>query len=100
MDVAFGDTIRTPRRLVLHVDAGNERFRYSCCTERQGESYCGEGGLMTLDEWLVWLDRFSDDFTGRELREAREAAQAPFTEPPGWVGFRERFAATGDPWLK
>ena len=100
MDVAYGENIRRPRRLVLEVDPTRECARYTCCTEGQGESYDSEHSLMTFDEWLTWLDKFSDDLTGRELREAREAVRETFTEPPGWRGFRERFATTGDPWLK
>lgn len=100
MDVAFGPCIHKPRRLVLEVNAKDDRFRYTCCTQGEGESYDSESSLMTLDEWMTWLDRFSDDLTGRELREAREAVREPFIEPPGWRGFRERFATTGDPWLK
>ena len=98
MDVAFGDTLRRPRRLVLEVGK-HECAKYTTCSESDGIGSQPESSMRTLDEWLKWLERFSDDLTGRELREAREAALAPFTEPASWAGFRERYKLTGDPWL-
>jgi hypothetical protein len=100
MDVAFGDNIRGPRRLILEVHPGNEYFRYTTCSEGLGVGSHSDHSLRSLEEWLKWIERFSDDLTGRELREAKEAAQAPFTEPKEWTAFRLRYAQTGDPWLK
>ena len=100
MDVAFGDNTRNPRRLVLSVNEKHECCRYTTLSESGGEGYHPEGSLRTLEEWLKWLDRFSDDLTGRELREAREAALAPFSEPIFWADFRKRYAETGDAWIR
>jgi hypothetical protein len=58
-----------------------------------------DDSLRTLEEFLCWVDRFSDDLTGRELREVKQAAAATFTEPKYWTEFRERYAETGSPWL-
>ncbi len=101
MDVAFGDNLHRPRRLILEVDARHPRFCYTTCSEcGYGIGNYGDHSLRTLEEWLVWIDRFEDDLTGRELRECKEAARAQFTEPKSWQEFRKRFAETGDPWLK
>jgi hypothetical protein len=100
MDVAFADNLNRPRNLILEVSDKYEQFRYTTCSESGGSGCHSESSLMTLEEWLKWLERFSDDLTGRQMREAREAVMAPFTEPKFWTAFRERFAATGDPWLK
>lgn len=100
MDVAFGDTIQRPRRLVLELNPKYPSHCYTTCSHGNGIGSDSEHSLKTLEEWLKWLERFSDDLTGRELREAREAAVAPFTEPPSWAEFRQRYAETGDPWLK
>ena len=100
MDVVFGDTLLRPRRLVLAVIEDATRICYEACSESGGSSTHPEYTLRTLDEWLNWVERFSDDLTGRQLREAKEAARAPFDEPRCWIEFRQRFAATGDPWLK
>lgn len=99
MDVAFGDTLRGPRRLILEVGE-HECCRYTTCSESGGVGYHPESSLRTLEEWLKWIDRFSDDLTGREIREAKEAAQSPFIEPKDWAGFRARYSGTGDPWMK
>ena len=56
--------------------------------------------MRTQDEWMKWIDRFAEDLTGRQLREAKEAAAAPFTEPQYWLDFRARYAETGNPWLE
>lgn len=98
MDVAFGDTIRKPRRLVLEIGE-HEQFRYTTCSETDGIGSQPESSMKTLSEWLQWVDRFSDDLTGRELREAKEAALAHFTEPKSWDDFCKRYAETGDPWI-
>jgi hypothetical protein len=100
MDVAFGDNLLRPRRLILEVSAKYECCRYNTCSESGGVGYHSEHSLMTLEEWLTWLSRFSDELTGRQMREAREAAQAPFTEPQYWTDFRERYRLTGDPFIK
>jgi hypothetical protein len=100
MDVAFGDNRLHPRRLVIEVNEKFECCRYTtCCEDGDGIGYCSEHSLRTLDEWLDWLDRFSDELTGREIREAKEAARAEFAEPQSWADFRKRYAETGDPWL-
>jgi hypothetical protein len=99
MDVAFGDNIRGPRRLILEVNPQYKHHCYTTCSESDGIGSHSDHSLRTLDEWLVWIERFSDDLTGRELREAKEAAKAPFVEPESWRGFRQRYARTGDPWL-
>lgn len=97
MDVAFGDTLRRPRRLILEVHGEG---RYETCTESDGIGGHSDCSLRSLQEFLVWVDRFSDDITGRELREVKEAARAPFVEPESWAAFRKRYAETGAPWLK
>lgn len=99
MDVAFGDNLRNPRRLILEVNDKYEHSRYTCCSESGGTGSQSDHSLRTLEEWLVWVDRFTDDLTGREIRECKEAARAPFTEPKYWADFRERYKQTGDPWL-
>ena len=100
MDVAYGDNIRGPRRLILEVNQHHERpSSYTTCSESDGIGYFSDNALRTLEEWLMWIERFSDDLTGRELREAKEAARAPFAEPKSWADFRERYERTGDPWL-
>lgn len=100
MDVAFGDNRRNPRRLILEVSDKYESSRYTCTSGSGGVGSQSDNSLRTLEEWLVWMDRFSDELTGRELRECKEAARAPFVEPQFWTDFRERYAATGDPFLK
>lgn len=99
MDVAFGDNIRKPRRLIVEIGT-HKGFEYTTCSESDGIGSMPESSMRTLEEWLKWLERFSDDLTGRELREAREAALAPFTEPESWTAFRKRYAETGDPWIQ
>ena len=100
MDVAFGDTLLRPRRLILEAKWSDERAAtYATCSESDGVGYHSDFSLRTLDEWLVWVDRFEEDLTGRQIREAKDAAKAPFVEPPSWAGFRQRYAETGDPWL-
>lgn len=100
MDVAFGDNIRKPRRLVLEVNTKYPNFCYTTCSESDGIGNHSDYSLRTLEEWLAWIDRFADELTGRELRECKEAAKAPFTEPQSWVDFRRRYAETGDPFIK
>lgn len=101
MDVAFADNIRNPRRLVLEVNPEYPNFCYTTVSENGGGTGThSDQSLRTLAEWLIWIDRFSDDLTGRELRECKEAARAPFTEPREWADFRKRYAETGDAWLK
>ena len=100
MDVAFADNLLRPRRLILEVSEKHECCRYTTCSEDGfGTGYHSDGSLRTLEEWLRWIDRFSDDLTGRQIREAKEAAQAPFVEPQAWADFRRCYADTGDPWL-
>lgn len=98
MDVAYGENLQRPRRLILEV---SEKYgSYTTCSESCGIGYLPESAMRTKEEWLAWIERFSDELTGRELREAKEYVNAPFTEPDSWTGFRERYASTGDPWLK
>lgn len=99
MDVAWADNIRNPRCLVVEVNPKYPGHCYTTCSQSDGIGSHSDHSLRTQEEWLKWLERFSDDLTGRELREAREAALAPFVEPPSWAGFRERYKLTGDPWL-
>jgi hypothetical protein len=98
MDVAFGDNIRRPRRLILEVNPEYEHHCYTTVSESDGIG--SHPDLRTLDEWLVWVEKFRDELTGREIREAIEAAQSPFVEPQSWTDFRKRYVETGDPWLK
>lgn len=100
MDVAFADNRRNPRRLVLEVNREYPNHCYTTCSESDGVGSHSDYSLRTLEEWLIWLDRFSDELTGRELRECKAAARAPFTEPKSWTDFRKRYADTGDPWMK
>ena len=100
MDVCYGDTIRGPRRLILEVSAAHNCSRYTWCCESGDVGRASEWSMKTFEEWIEWLERFSDEITGREMREAREAARSPFTEPESWRGFRERYAATGEPWIQ
>lgn len=96
MDVAFGDTLLRPRRLILEVHGEG---RYETCSESDGIGGHSDCSLRTLEEFLTWVDRFSDDLTGRELRKVKEAATGPFVEPESWAAFRKRYAKTGDPWM-
>lgn len=100
MDVAYGDNIHKPRRLVLEVNPEYPHHCYTTCSENDGIGSQSDYSLRTREEWLAWVDRFSDDLTGRELREAKEAVLADFVEPQSWTDFRKRFAETGDPWLR
>jgi hypothetical protein len=106
MDVAFGDNLHRPRRMILEAypPTGTGMFdkwwRYTTCSESDGVGSLAEHSLRTKEEWLEWVERFSDDLTGRELRAVKDAARADFVEPDSWRSFRERFAATGDPWLR
>jgi hypothetical protein len=99
MDVVFGDNILHPRRLILEASETHTCCSYTTCSESDGVGYCSENSLQTLEEWLTWIERFREDLTGREIREAIEAATGPFVEPDSWAGFRKRYADTGDPWM-
>lgn len=99
MDVAFSDSISKPRRLIVGVSDKYESSRYDTISERGGHGSHSEHSLMTADEWLKWIQRFRDEMTGREIREAIEAVKGPFVEPLLWVEFRERYRLTGDPFL-
>jgi hypothetical protein len=97
-DVVLGDNLIKPWRLIVEV---NDKTRsYTVCSESGGVGYQSDHSLRTKEEWLTWVDRFSDDLTGRELREAKEYVRAPFIQPQCWIDFRKRFELTGDPWLK
>ena len=106
MDMAFGDNLHGPRKLILeaHPPSGTgpleKWWTYTTCGESGGVGYLSETSLRTKEEWLQWVDRFSDDLTGRELREAKDAARATFVEPQYWLDFRKRYAETGDPWIR
>ena len=99
MDVVFADNIRRPRRLVLEASETHPCCSYTTCSESDGVGYHSENSMKTLAEWLTWIEKFREDLTGRDIREAIEAATGPFVEPDSWTAFRERYAATGDPWL-
>lgn len=99
MDVAYSDNLHCPVVLVLEVNPKYPQFCYSTCSLNDGIGTHSDHSLRTREEWLKWLERFSDDLTGREMREARERVLAPIVEPPSWAGFRERYKLTGDPWL-
>lgn len=106
MQMAFGDTLHGPRQLVLEVHPPRgpgplqKWWRYVTCSECGGIGIHIECSLRTQSEWIDWVDRFSDDLTGRELREAKQAALAEFAEPQWWLDFRRRHAETGDPWIQ
>lgn len=101
MDLAFGDNLICPRRLIVDVHPEYyPRLCYTTLCERGGG--CGSNGefsLRTLPEWLEWVERFRDEKTGREMREVIEAAKAPFIEPQEWVEIRKRFAETGNAFI-
>lgn len=100
MDVAYGDNIRKPRRLVLEVNPEYPNHCYMTCSENDGIGSQSDYSMRTKEEWLAWVDRFSDDLTGKELREAKESVRADFVEPQSWTDFRKRYAETGDPWIR
>lgn len=106
MDVVLGDNIRKPRRLILeaHPPRGDgpleKWWTYTTCSESDGVGYHSETSLRTQQEWLDWVGRFSDELTGRELREAKEYVREPFVEPQSWSDFRKRYTETGDPWIR
>ena len=106
MDMAFGDNLHRPRKLILeaHPPRGtgplDKWWTYTTCGETGGVGYQSETSLRTQAEWLEWIERFSDEKTGREMREIKEAARATFQEPQYWTDFRKRFAETGDPWIR
>ncbi len=99
MDVAYSDNLHCPVVLVLEVNPKYPQFCYSTCSLNDGIGTHSDHSLRTREEWLKWLERFSDDLTGREMREARERVLAPIVEPESWRAFRKRYAETGDPWI-
>lgn len=96
MDVVFVDCLWTPRRLITEVHL-HGTYRYTAVSA-DGESCYLECYCMTRDEWLAYLERFRDELTGKEFREAREQVVADCAEPDSWAGFRSRYALTGDPY--
>lgn len=101
MDVAFGDNIICPRRLILEVNHQYQSQRYTVTSERGGGvGSQSDDSLMTKAEFIEFVQSFRDELTGKEMREAIENANAPFTEPPEWDDYRRRYAETGDPFLK
>lgn len=101
MDVALGDTIHRPFRLVLEAHAPRtweDEWTYATVSESDGVGSSLDHNLRSAEQWLLWVDRFSDDLTGRELREAKEHVRAGVVEPASWTEFRGRFQATGSPW--
>ena len=61
----------------------------------------GMSGLirsMTREEWFAWLDGFMD-ITRREYVIYRDEVEKPFVEPQEWTEYRQRFKATGSPWI-
>ena len=99
MEVAYAESIRKPRRLILEVNTESKYSTYSTLSECDGQGSHSDYSLMTLAEWLEWLEKFRDENTGKEMRDAIEAAKAPFVEPKSWGEFRERYKLTGNPWL-
>lgn len=100
MDVAYGDNIRKPRRLIVEVNPKYPSHCYTTCSELDGIGSHSDYSLRTLDEWLAWIEKFRDELTGKEIREAIEAAKTPFVEPQSWSDFRKRYTETGDPWIR
>lgn len=100
MDIAFADYLRKPRCLIMEVNRDYPDFCYTTFGETGGIGTYSDHSLRTLEEWLTWVNRFRDDLTGREIREVIEAAKAPFTEPDFWAEARERYAKTGDAFIK
>ena len=99
MDVVFGDNLRRPRQLILEINPKYESSKYTTIGEGECVGYHSENSLKTLPEWLLWVDRFLDELTGRELREIKEAATAQFIEPKCWGEFRDRYLKTGNAFL-
>jgi hypothetical protein len=100
MDIAFGDNIWKPRRLILSADPKSAWHPYETVSERDGVGSHSDHSLRTLPEWLSWIEKFRDELTGKEIREAIEAAKADFVEPQSWADFRKRYAETGDAFIK
>jgi hypothetical protein len=101
MDVAYHGVIAAPRILIIEVHTRGDRVSYEYVSERDGVGADDERSIMaTADEWLEWLTRFQDEMLGRDYREAQERVRNPLVEPKSWAGFRERYAATGCPWIQ
>ena len=100
MDIAFGDNIWKPRRLILSANPKSSWHPYETTSERDGVGTDSDQSLMTLAEWLKWIENFRDEKTGKEMRDAIEAAKADFVEPQSWTDFRKRYADTGDAFIK
>lgn len=101
MDVVYQDTLRRPRCLILSARTREDGTgSYEAVSESDGSPILFDYCAMTKEEWMRWTARFSDDFTGRELRECREAVETPLIEPESWGGYRKRFSETGDPWIR
>lgn len=101
MDVVFGDNLIKPRRLILEVNPTHPSSRYTIMSEHcGGVGYQSENSLRTQAEWLQWVEKFRDEMTGKEMREAIEYAKAPFEEPQEWADARKRFTETGDAFIK
>lgn len=101
MDVAFQPVIAAPRVLILTVwQRKDGTASYETVSERDGVGGNSDDHLMaTAEEWLEWLTKFQDEMLPPVYRAAQERVRTPLVEPKSWAGFRERFAATGIPWL-
>jgi hypothetical protein len=101
MDVVYHGVLAAPRILILEVYTRGEYIRYEYVSERDGVGSIDERSVMaTADEWLEWLTKFQDEMLGRDYRAAQERVRTPLVEPKSWAGFRERYAATGCPWIQ
>lgn len=100
MDIVYADGLHRPRCLILSVHVREDGSgSYEAVSENDGSPILSDSCAMTQEEWLKWLEYFSDDLTGRQMREAREAATGPLVEPESWAGYRKRYAETGYPWI-
>lgn len=101
MDVVYQDVIAAPRILILDVHQSGDYICYEYVSERDGVGSRRECSVMaTAEEWLEWLTKFQDEMLGRDYRAAQDRVRTPLVEPKSWAGFRERFAATGCPWIQ
>ncbi len=99
MDVVFLGLLRGPRGIVLDVyHRGKDGWNYTVISQGEGHHYTHECYCMDKEQWKEWATRFQDELTGKDFREIMAAVDESFEEPEFWRGFRERYAATGDPW--
>lgn len=94
-DVVYQDRIQTPRSLIVEI---GPKY-HTVLTEGEGMGHAKPEHFMTLDEWLEWLEKFRDELTGKDFREAQEHARAPLTWSRVWNEFKARYDATGNAFL-